>query len=408
MVPPPAEPAAPWDADVEVCLSAFEQPASPPAAAMPAAPRKPRLLRKPLLWSVTGSLSGRPAAAVLHYRAHPLTIRASDPKLRRLTKEGGNVPDVARTLDLPSGQRFEYWKHILTNTFVPLEVSAPGNGDDFRGLLRGCELGSLRFIEVSAEAHTARRTARLVKAAPAGCYKIGLQLRGSSVLIQDGREATLTPGDFTLYDTDRPYTLAFSDPHRMLVLAFPRDMLGLPESRLAGLTATRLPGASGGLATLIGPFLAQVTDLLDEVDGKDEVRLAGNVLDLLGTVLTERLDCSPADPDRAHRALMLQITSFIQEHLGEADLAPAQIAAAHHISLRQLHKLFHASGTSVAGWIRQRRLERCGHDLRDPRWSGRPVAAIGARWGYPDPAHFSRLFKAAYGVGPRDYRASVR
>jgi AraC-binding-like domain len=128
------------------------------------------------------------------------------------------MPDVARTLDLPSGQRFEYWKHILTNTFVPLEVSTPGNGDDFRGLLRGCELGSLRFIEVSAEAHTARRTARLVKAAPAGCYKIGLQLRGSSVLIQDGREATLTPGDFTLYDTDRPYTLAFSDPHRMLVM----------------------------------------------------------------------------------------------------------------------------------------------------------------------------------------------
>src|SRR6476619_2364923 len=137
------------------------------------------------------------------------------------------MPDVARTLDLPSGQRFEYWKHILTNTFVPLEVSTPGNGDDFRGLLRGCELGSLRFIEVSAEAHTARRTARL----------------------------------------------------------------------------------------------AQVADLLDEVDGKDGVRLAGNVLDLLGTVLTERLDCSPADPDRAHRALMLQITSFIEEHLGEADLA---------------------------------------------------------------------------------------
>jgi hypothetical protein len=75
------------------------------------------------------------------------------------------MPDVARTLDLPSGQRFECWKHVLSNTFVPLEVWSPGGEDDFRGLLRGCELGSLRFIEVSAEAHTARRTARLVKAA---------------------------------------------------------------------------------------------------------------------------------------------------------------------------------------------------------------------------------------------------
>ena len=124
------------------------------------------------------------------------------------------------------------------------------------------------------------------------------------------------------------------------------------------------------MASLIGPFLVKVADLLDEEDTPGlgiGMRLAGNVVDLLGTVLAERLDATPDDPDIAHRALMLQITSFIEEHLGEADLAPAQIAAAHHISLRQLHKLFHASGTTVAGWIRQRRLEHCGHDLRDPR-----------------------------------------
>jgi AraC-like DNA-binding protein len=42
----------------------------------------------------------------------------------------------------------------------------------------------------------------------------------------------------------------------------------------------------------------------------------------------------------------------------------------------------------------------------DADFLGRPVAAVGARWGYPDPAHFSRLFKATYGMGPRDYRAS--
>ena len=318
------------------------------------------------------------------------------------------MPDVARTLDLPPGQRFQYWKHVLSDTFVPLEVSSPSGHADFRGRLRGCELGSVRLIEVRAEPHAARRTARLVKAAPAGCYKIGLQLHGTAVLIQDGREATLTPGDFALYDTDRPYTLVLDD-HRMLVLVFPRDMLGLPQARLARLTATRLPGEAGGMASLIGPFLVKVADLLDEMDapGLDvNVRLAGNVVDLLGTVLAERLDCVPADPDTAHRALMLQITAFIEEHLGEADLAPTQIAAAHHISLRQLHKLFHASGTTVAGWIRQRRLEHCGHDLRDPRCAARSVAAIGARWGYPDPAHFSRLFKATYGMGPRDYRAS--
>jgi AraC-like DNA-binding protein len=335
------------------------------------------------------------------------------------------MPAVAQTLDLPPAERFEYWKHVLSDAFVPLEVCCPAGEADFHGWLHGCELGALRFVEVVAEPHIARRTPRLIRSAPAGCYKVGLQLRGTSVLIQDGREATLCPGDFSLYDTDRPYTLAFSDSHRMLVLVFPRDVIDLPPGKLAGLTATRI---RGGTATLIGPFLSQLADLLAEeragqpsaglpsagLHGVDSaglhgvgtpagVRLAGNVLDLFGTVLADRLDCAPPDPDAAHRAQMLRITSFIEEHLAEADLSPAQIAAAHHVSLRQLHKLFHASGTTVASWIRQRRLEHCAHDLRT---AARPVSAVGARWGYPDPAHFSRLFKVAYGVSPRDFRGA--
>jgi AraC-like DNA-binding protein len=311
------------------------------------------------------------------------------------------MPDVAQTLLVPPGQRFAYWKHLVSSAFVPLEVYC-SRADDFRGQLRGCELGSLRFVEVTAEPHTARRTPRLVRSDPADCYKIGLQLRGTSVLAQDGKEAMLAPGDFALYDTDRPYTLALGDPHRMLVLVFPRDMLGLPQARLDTLTAVRLEGT---MAALIGPFLGQVAEMIDEVDTLAGIRLAGNVLDLLRTVLAERLDRTPEDLDAAHRAQMLQITVFIEEHLAEADLSPAQIAAAHHISLRQLHKLFHASGTTVAGWIRTRRLEHCSRDLRS---ATRPVSAIGARWGYPDPAHFSRLFKAAYGVSPRDYRDAGR
>jgi AraC-like DNA-binding protein len=56
----------------------------------------------------------------------------------------------------------------------------------------------------------------------------------------------------------------------------------------------------------------------------------------------------------------------------------------------------------VSAWIRRRRLEACRHDLVQ---TSRAVSAIGARWGLPDAAHFSRLFRAAYGSSPREYRA---
>ncbi|MEV6133849.1 AraC family transcriptional regulator [Streptomyces violaceusniger] len=33
----------------------------------------------------------------------------------------------------------------------------------------------------------------------------------------------------------------------------------------------------------------------------------------------------------------------------------------------------------------------------------RPIQAIAERWG-SNPAHFTRLFRATYGIPPRDYR----
>ncbi|MGO4421042.1 helix-turn-helix domain-containing protein [Streptomyces sp. MCAF7] len=65
---------------------------------------------------------------------------------------------------------------------------------------------------------------------------------------------------------------------------------------------------------------------------------------------------------------------------------------------------FSASATSPAAWIRRRRLERCCDDLADPSLKSRPIQTIAARWGFADPAHFSRLFRATYEMTPRDYR----
>ena len=89
---------------------------------------------------------------------------------------------------------------------------------------------------------------------------------------------------------------------------------------------------------------------------------------------------------------------------GDCDLAPGPVAAAHYISVRYLYRLFEAQGTTVAAWIRHRRLERCRADLADPALGSTPVSAVAARWGLPDSAHFNRLFKRAYGLPPAEYR----
>jgi AraC-like DNA-binding protein len=61
----------------------------------------------------------------------------------------------------------------------------------------------------------------------------------------------------------------------------------------------------------------------------------------------------------------------------------------------------------VAGWIRERRLERCRRALLDPALRHWSVSAIAAHWGFVDAAHFSRVFRAAYGLPPAEYRLAA-
>ncbi|MFJ9244159.1 helix-turn-helix domain-containing protein [Streptomyces sp. NPDC101776] len=56
--------------------------------------------------------------------------------------------------------------------------------------------------------------------------------------------------------------------------------------------------------------------------------------------------------------------------------------------------------------MREQRLARCRRDLADPALAHLAVAAIGSRWGFPGPAHFSNAFRTAYGMSPSEARAA--
>jgi AraC-like DNA-binding protein len=112
---------------------------------------------------------------------------------------------------------------------------------------------------------------------------------------------------------------------------------------------------------------------------------------------------TPMD-DRRRRALFHRIQAFIERHLTDPALDPTMIAEVHHISVRTLHRMFECYGYTVAEHIRALRMERCRCDLEDPAFHGRPIHAIAARWGLLSPAHFTRLFRSFYGLGPQEYR----
>jgi AraC-like DNA-binding protein len=197
-------------------------------------------------------------------------------------------------------------------------------------------------------------------------------------------------------------------PTQMMTFMFPPSLLPLSRSRLGRLAAVRFP-ASAGLGDLTSQFLLQLARNVDHYSPAEAARLSTAALEVLATRLAHELDVRDwGTPETRRHALLTTVQAFIQRHLGDPRLSPAMIAAAHHMSLRSLHQLFHDEGVTVAGWIRQRRLECCRHDLSDPALASRPVAAIAARWGFSSAGDFSRTFRAVHGLPPAEYRMSAR
>jgi AraC-like DNA-binding protein len=301
------------------------------------------------------------------------------------------------------GWEFESFRDALSQTFAPV-VAETDRAKTFEGAVTFTELGPLRLAQVAATPHITRRNSRLIRRADLDYYKLTLQITGQTGLIQDDRTSVLTPGDLALYDTTRPYELRFDDSFEIIVLMFPRSLLQVPEASVQLLTGRRIP-ANHGLAGLIGSFVSGLAEQVDRCGVAVSRPLGDAVLNMLAAAIADELGCASGQSQGPRQAVLLQrIKSHIEDQLGDPGLGPDEIAAAHHISPRYLRKLFESEGDSVARWIRSRRLEHCRRDLGRPDLSDRSVSAVAARWGFTDAAHFSRLFRSAFGQSPREYR----
>jgi AraC-like DNA-binding protein len=267
-------------------------------------------------------------------------------------------------------------------------------------------LGGVRSMVATAGPGRAAlyRTPKLIRRLDVDAYKVELVLDGELVVDQDDRQAVLRAGDIAVCDLARPMCLGLPGAvtSNIMALIVPRTLMPAPVDDLTRMTAVRIRG-NDGTGALLSPLLRRLADRQHTLNAEEAVRISTAVLDLLvGAMAGDRERLLP--PASRQVALVQRIYASIEESLADPALSPALIAARHHISTRYLHKLFEAEGVTVAEWVRRRRLERCRRDLADPAHHDKTVGAVGVRWGYVDASQFSRAFRTAYGVSPREYR----
>lgn len=303
---------------------------------------------------------------------------------------------------VPPRERLAYWVDSICSTYVHLECDVPGVGD-FRGSILSHRLPGLDFSVVNSQAQHVMRTPSAISRASDDCFLVSLQTQGHGVISQDGRVAMLSPGDFAIYDSTRPYTLHFDDDFEEIVLKLRADQLRTLVRGTEHLTATTVSGRAGAGHLLIS-MVTTLRDELDSLSPASAAAVSSGALNLLVAGLQSLPACRRAELSSMSAYHVARIRHCIDERLHDPTLTIEAIAAELGMSVGHLHRLFKHEPQSPSQYLWGRRLDACSRDLLDPRRARASVAEIAFSWGFNDAAHFSRAFRERFHCSPRDWR----
>ncbi|WP_172331896.1 helix-turn-helix domain-containing protein [Mangrovicoccus sp. HB161399] len=301
---------------------------------------------------------------------------------------------------LPQKDRFPYWREVLCQNYTSLQpISEQNNG--FRGMVRSAPLSELNVTTIaSGRQKIYRRRQEIRKDCDAVCF-LNLQLRGQSRMVQFGREALLQPGDFSLVDSTEPYLVDYcSDDWEQHSFRIPGALLGTVLGGTERRMAIRY-GAESPLNSVAVSFLCSVAKLAEDLSSAD-IALSNQIVNLVGLALESPSGDVAGSEGDLRECLAQSILDYISANAQDPDMTPSKAAQRFRISVRYVHKVLEGRGTTFGKSLLDRRLELCAESLlRDP---SAPIGSIAFHWGFGDLSHFSRSFRAKYGMTPTEYR----
>ncbi|MFF7609961.1 helix-turn-helix domain-containing protein [Streptomyces parvulus] len=301
--------------------------------------------------------------------------------------------------------RVEAFHHALTDTSVPNDVRHESPEAGIRARFEAWRLGPLDLFEARStgfEVHRGDRHVRRHRDRPV--VSVSLQTRGVHRAENAGERYTLGPDDIAVFHELAPRRYGWSGEGASRSVTIDMQHLGLPVDTVVRASVRLRSSPLYDLALAHLRTLWQAPAVMAADPGA--TALANATTELVRALLTS---AAHEETDRRVRSaldecLVSRITAYVRRHLTEPDLSPDRIAREHAISRRHMYAVLGRAGISLEQWVIGERLEAACRLLVSPRHTGLPVSAVAARCGFSSPSHFTRRFRAAYGVTPREWR----
>jgi AraC-like DNA-binding protein len=308
-----------------------------------------------------------------------------------------------RTSDFKPRQRIEAWSELIWSAIGRLNTENTAD-EDFNGQVQFSDIGGLKLCRAAIHTpHRVARTAELIRRDDRGVLKVVFQLQGRAVIEQCGKQLILNPGEWSIYDASKPYVVVNPEAVEFLAMLVPRERLIKPHGDASPFSLQR-SSATLGLGRLIGTYLGVLLDERSGLDTNSERQLADSALELVQLAVAEH--CRAGRVQATGVVSRERIKVYIRRHLRDPDFSIERIAAEMHCSKRHLHKVFNEGGETISHFLWNSRLDRCRADLGNPALWDQSITLIAFSWGFNNAAHFSRCFKARFGISPTECRLS--
>ncbi|OKO88139.1 transcriptional regulator [Bradyrhizobium sp. NAS80.1] len=303
--------------------------------------------------------------------------------------------------------RFDYWREVRAKGLfgVTAELERERRAD-FHGEFSLRQVGGGGLVELKASRYTVERSASDIAYAPGDSICVYQQL-GSGSWFGGMRsiDFAIANGSFATSHTDLPYRTAplGAGGFHLRILKIPVNSIPAHDKRVRELGPKTFN--DNALVPLLAACFADLGEVATDDGASDATSLVQTLAHL---ALIERGIVRPGSR-RGQAALRIarlsQARRLIARHLQDPDLAPTVVADLLGISVRHLHMLFETAAKSFSQTVTDERLKQSRRLMREA--PERLIADVAAACGFESLATYYRVFNAAYGMAPGDFRAQA-
>ena len=305
------------------------------------------------------------------------------------------------TDQLARRDRIPYWVDVASKAFYAHGFTA--HPVEFEGQLSSFELGAITLTRCDCGPCKVTRTRQDTARDALDDLMLCIRLEGRSEFKQADRRVFMEAGTVLFHDASRPLEIDFKENTRSYIVGIPRQLI---QPRIGDANIERVMSARTPVTGTTVEFIKAVIARAEEMDPALHHAMAQQLVDLVSLAFAG--EGTQVLHSTARTNALRRLKGVIEKRLSDPGLTPSTAAEAARMSVRYANALLAEEESSLERFIQSRRLEHCRRTLEDPRQGHRMISEIAFAWGFSDQSHFTRRFRAAFGMTPGDCRQLSR